>query len=538
MRGADLLIKTLAKAGIKRVFSLSGNQIMPLYDACIDVDIEIIHTRHEAAAVYMAIAWSQLTGEVGVVMVTAAPGFANSLGPLYSAKASECPVLFLSGDAPVSKCGLGAFQELPQVSVTESLTKESFRNVCAERLGTQTARALRLAATGRPGPVHMSLPYDMLQTEIATTDLPMKRFFRPDAMYPSNKDVRKLLHAVEASRRPLVITGPAMNATRNGTILKELESVLAVPVVSMESPRGLKDPSLGNLPKNLKQADLILSLGKSIDFTLAFGAKEHFGENCNWIVVDSEETARSRAVLNLGSRLKHTVAADPLAMARCLSVDSVIPSKAHRQWAEEVADSIKLRNFRTQGPMPHDEITPAALCTAVQRHIDSSPRSVLICDGGEFGQWAQACLSGDERLINGPSGAIGGSLSFAIAAKLARPQATIFTLMGDGTIGFHFAEFETAVRLETPFVAIIGNDECWNAEHQIQLRDYGPDRLIGCKLSGARYDKAAEGLGGHGEYVTELSALDGALERAIASGKPACVNVEIKGAPAPVSAGH
>jgi len=313
MTGADLLIKTLAKSGVKRIFSLSGNQIMPLYDACIDAEIEIIHTRHEAAAVYMAIGWAQLTGEVGIALVTAAPGFANSLGPLYTARASECPILFISGDAPVSQDGKGAFQELPQVTVTASLTKDSFRNVSAELLTTETARALRLAASGRPGPVHMSLPYDMLQAEVEIAALPMKRFFRPDISHPSSEDLKKLLHAIEASQRPLILTGPAMNETRAGSTLKGLASALTAPVITMESPRGLKDPSLGDFAVNLRQADLILSLGKNIDFTLAFGAKEHFGENCNWIVVDSEDKARVRAVLNLGSRLMHTVAADPLA---------------------------------------------------------------------------------------------------------------------------------------------------------------------------------------------------------------------------------
>jgi acetolactate synthase-1/2/3 large subunit len=118
------------------------------------------------------------------------------------------------------------------------------------------------------------------------------------------------------------------------------------------------------------------------------------------------------------------------------------------------------------------------------------------------------------------------------------PEATIFALMGDGTAGFHLAEFETATREGKAFVAVIGNDERWNAEHQIQLRDYGPDRLIGCTLSDARYDLAARGLGAHDEFVSDLADLDAALERAVQSGKPACVNVQIEGLPAPSGAAH
>ena len=110
--------------------------------------------------------------------------------------------------------------------------------------------------------------------------------------------------------------------------------------------------------------------------------------------------------------------------------------------------------------------------------------------------------------------------------------------MGDGTVGFHFAEFETAAREDLPFVAVIGNDTCWNAEHQIQLREYGEGRLIGCKLSDARYDQAVAAFGGHGEYVTDLADLDAALSRAVASGKVACVNIVIDGQPAPSGSAH
>jgi acetolactate synthase-1/2/3 large subunit len=169
----------------------------------------------------------------------------------------------------------------------------------------------------------------------------------------------------------------------------------------------------------------------------------------------------------------------------------------------------------------------------VQRRIDAANNPILICDGGEFGQWAQACLSAPRRLINGPSGAIGGGLCYGIAAKKACPEATVFVLTGDGSIGFHLAELETAARADTPVVVVIGNDQCWNAEHQIQLRRYGPDRLIGCGLSAARYDQAAIALGGHGEHVTDPADLDAALERALASQKPACVDVAIEGLPAP-----
>jgi acetolactate synthase-1/2/3 large subunit len=138
------------------------------------------------------------------------------------------------------------------------------------------------------------------------------------------------------------------------------------------------------------------------------------------------------------------------------------------------------------------------------------------------------------RMINGVAGSIGGSLSFANAARLAEPNAPIFAVLGDGTIGFHLSEFETAVRRKLPFVAVLGNDALWNAESQIQLREYGRERMHSCGLTPARYDLVVAALGGHGELVEHAADLPGAIDRALASGKPACVNIMIESIAAPV----
>jgi acetolactate synthase-1/2/3 large subunit len=143
-------------------------------------------------------------------------------------------------------------------------------------------------------------------------------------------------------------------------------------------------------------------------------------------------------------------------------------------------------------------------------------------------------VSAPTRLINGPGGSIGSAIPFALAAKLAQPDAPVIAMLGDGTFGFHLAEFDTAVRCHLPIVAVVGNDACWNAEHQIQLRTYGKTRTIGCELLPTRYEQAVVGLGGHGEMVTQAADLPAALERALASGKPSCVNTMIARLPAPV----
>lgn len=537
MRGADLLVQTLAAAGVRRIFSLSGNQIMAIYDACLTAGIEIVHTRHEAAAVFMADAYAQLTGGVGVCLVTAAPGASNALGPLFTARQSESPVIFLTGDSPLAQDGKGAFQELDQVSMTAPLTKLSFRALSPAALGTDMACAIRTALSGRPGPVHVALPVDVTEGDATGGIIPDET-----AMVRAVEDLRsrdtEVIHQVLAeARNPLVICGPSMNATRAGDVLRRLEEALDAPVVAMESPRGLKDPALGDFAQALSKADVVLSLGKPVNFTLGFGSTTVSSPQARWIVIDAEPQERDRASVNLGARLMVSVAADPRDAARAL-IETASGGKARVAWRNEVAALVGARGMSCDDKTRGGKITPAAICAAVERQLKASTPSVVISDGGEFGQWSQAGTNPTFRMINGPSGAIGGGLCYAVAAKKAKPEATVFALMGDGTVGFHLAEFETAARENTPFVVVIGNDERWNAEHQIQMRDYGADRLIGCTLSGARYDQVAQALGGHGEYVTDPAELDAALTRAVQSGKVACVNIVMEGLPAPTGSAH
>ncbi len=536
MRGADLLIATLAKAGVRRIFSLSGNQIMPVYDACIDAGIEIVHTRHEASAVFMADAFAQMTGEIGVALVTAAPGFGNALGALYTASGNESPVLLLSGDAPVAMDGRGAFQEFDQVSASKPFTKMSRRIMSADDMACDTVAAIRTAMSGRCGPVHLALPFDMLTAMAEAGRVPEAAAFATDAAEASADDLAFIREAIGNAQKPVLVCGPLMNATRAPGVMSSLQDAWGCPAIAMESPRGLNDPALGAIAQAFSQADLVISLGKRVDYTLGFGAQGKFGPECRWIVVDADKAALEAASGNLGDRLVRAVLACPRAVAAALGEHgSSNPERS--DWVSEFSDLVAKRNYSAIQKAPAGAVTPIAIAQAVQRAVDANPGAILICDGGEFGQWAQAGVSAAQRLTNGPAGSIGGCLCYALGARAAAPGSLVITMMGDGTVGFQLAEFETAVRDNLPFIAIVGNDQCWNAEHQIQMREYGPDRLIGCQLSGARYDLAVTGLGGHGEYVTDPRELDAALQRAIASGLPACLNIEIPSLPAPAISG-
>lgn len=527
--GASVLTETLAAAGVRTVFSLSGNQIMPVYDACIDSGIRIVHVRHEAAAVAMADAYAQLTGEIGVALVTAAPGFANALSPLYSARAAESPVLLLSGDSPVEQDGDGAFQELQQKAVAAPLVKTSLRPLNGRDLAPMTAQAIRLARSGRKGPVHMALPFDVLNAHNARAFDGDASSFEPVSISMSDKDVSRIGELLDGAERPLVLLGPQFNESREMKRVKSLADALNAPVIAMESPRGLRDPSLGAFAEVVAEADLIVLLGKTVDFTLGFLKQGVIAADAGIVVIDPEQEAIDRARTLCGSRVRYSVRADVTSAIDGLS--SLRPGHTSPDWGEAVAEAIA---FRQRPQAETSDLHPIAVCDVVAAVLREADEPILICDGGEFGQWAQAFCDAPVRVINGVSGAIGNGLNYAIAAKLARPEATVIAMMGDGTVGFHLAELETAARENAAIVAVVGNDSCWNAEHQIQLRDFGPERLIGCTLSSrVRYDQAAAGLGCHGIYVERPEALSGALREAVNGARPALVNVIMEGARAP-----
>jgi acetolactate synthase-1/2/3 large subunit len=163
------------------------------------------------------------------------------------------------------------------------------------------------------------------------------------------------------------------------------------------------------------------------------------------------------------------------------------------------------------------------------------PEAIVSQDGGEFGQWARWAFGGNagQTLVNGTFGMIGPAIPFAIGAALARPGAPSVALLGDGTFGYHALEFDTAARHGLPIVAVVGNDAGWAAERHRQVALYGPDRIVASDLLPTRYDQVVTALGGHGEFVRATAELRPALRRALASGRPACVNVLIQSLPSP-----
>jgi thiamine pyrophosphate-dependent acetolactate synthase large subunit-like protein len=523
--GAHLVVEALEAAGIRHLFSLSGNHILSLYDATLESRrLSILHTRHEAAAVHMADAWGRLTDEPAVALVTAGPGHCNAVSALYTALMAESPLVLLSGHAPLGQLGRGGFQEVDQAAVAAPVAKASWMAKDASRLGEDITAALELARSGRPGPVHVSLPGDLLDARVG--DGAPARVPRVEAAAAAPAEtVERVLALLAAARRPLVLLGPAMARGARAAAVERLSAATGVPALAMESPRGFNDPWLHLAAPLLKEADLVLLLGKKPDFTVRFAQESAFAPGCRVLQVD--------AVVASARGGTEGVVADPAMLADQLAVAARGRAWAHHAWGEEV------RRARATVPAGWDAarrsdqapIHPLRVCAALQPHVDRG--AILVVDGGEFGQWVQAGVEAAPRLINGVAGAIGAAIPMAIAARLRHPDRPVIAALGDGTFGFHAFELDTAARHRLPVVVVIGNDARWNAEHQLQLQHYGADRTVGCELRPSRYDQMAAALGAHGEHVERAADLEPALDRALRAGIPAIVNIPITGPAAP-----
>ena len=524
---AEVLIDTLIEAGVKHLFTLSGNQILSIYDATIGRDIQLIHTRHEAAAVHMADAWGRLMEDPpGIALVTAGPGHCNALSALYVALMAESPLLLLSGHCPRSQIGKGAFQEIDQVATARPVTKASWLVEHPDQMGNDVLRALSLCQSGRPGPVHLSLPSDVLESHVRASQGTAGHDGEA-AHTPTEASEAQVLDLLHKAKRPLIVAGPAMARNHRWTQVAELAETAQVPALPMDSPRGVNDPWMHGANHCLCESDLVVLLGKKLDFSMRFG-ESPFSPDTRFVQIDADA-----GELRQQERVVLSIQGDPAEI-----VGSMVAAARDQNWRGDSWRQ-KVRTARATEPDPWSEwrrsvsrpIHPLRVCEAIQPHFAQG--AILVSDGGEFGQWAQAGLAAQIRLTNGPSGAIGSSIPMAIAAKLAYPERQVVAISGDGTFGYHLSEFDTAVRYALPLVVVIGNDARWNAEYQLQLQHYGEERAVACELLLSRYDRAVEALGGYGEFVSDPAEIGPALERSLGSQLPACVNIHVEGVRAP-----
>ena len=539
--GSQMVCKALKLEGVRNIFTLAGDHILPVLDVMADQDFRIIDTRHEQAAVHMADGWGRITEQPGVCMYTT-PGFANAIPGLANAMHTESPVISIAGSADLRDLGRGAQQEIDQVGMAAPTTKGSFLVHDVHRIPEFIARAMRLAFSGRRGPVHLTIPIDLQEQSVDEDEVV---FYKPDEYRPKESMladpalVRQAIALLRQARKPLVIAGSAAGYTLSGETLRRFIETTRLPVLTEEQARGLIsddhpyafgffERGLNRVASKVRDADVVVLLGRKQDFTIGFCRPPNVAANAKIIQIDPSplEIGRNRGVA-VGMVGNVTSVLDQMTGEAAAHTWKDLPwleelravRAAQVEWAENLA--------RPETPM-HAMFVHKTLKSILR------PDDCLVFDGGDFCHFGRSylpALKPKRWFYHSSLGMLGSSLPTALAAKLAYPESRVVVLTGDGAFGFNAMEFDTAVRHKLNIVAILGNDSAWGIDRQIQLGLYG--RPVATELRQARYEQMVQGLGGYGEFVERPEDLEHALQRALASGRPALLNVVVQRAISP-----
>ena len=532
--GGEMLARMLEREGVANIFALHGGHIDPIFQACLDHGIRIIDTRHEQAAGHMADAWARLTGQPGVAVVTAGPGVTDIVTAVANAYMDCVPMLVVGGRHGLVEEELMPLQELHGVPLMQSITKWSRLVQDSRRIPEYVSMALRHATTGRPGPVFLEIPADVVRAQVDEETVRFPEISRPEAApAPPPEAVEKALDMLSAAERPIIMAGRGVWSARGADDLREFAELTGIPVCANGTTRGAvpEDTPLGLGPLQLVGAtpalagapDVVLLLGARLGmFTGPRGSAIPAEAKIIQVDIEGEEIGRGRDI-HLG------IVADCRETLRALiraARERTLPRRD--EWVEKLGQARSTMRGLFAGALEPEQrpIHPYRLAHEVSALMADS--GVLAVDGGETFVWtelARSPLRPGRHLGHGYLGCLGTGIPFGLAAKLAYPQERVLVLTGDGSVGLNFSEFDTAVRHNLPIVVVINNDQAWGMCKHEQMVSLGEDRVVGTDLGPTRYEKAAEAFGVHAEFVEEPSEIVPAIERAFASGRPACVNV-------------
>lgn len=527
---AAWIARCLKARGVDRVFALCGGHIMPLWMRLDAEGIRIIDVRDERAAVYMAHAHAELTGQVGVALVTAGPGVTNAMTGIANAHVARASVLVLSGTPPRGQENRGALQDMVHTEFVRPLTRYARTvrepDLAMQELDEALARAQGIG--GEPGPAYLDFPVDTLRAE------PSAAMQLPEWLTPRRKprlqpDAAAVAEAVEvlwSAKRPLVISGRGARGA-GASLIRLLDKLGAVYLDTGES-RGLVPESHPSVVAAMRgsvmtEADVVITLGRKLDFQLAFGSPAIFGDAKFVRIADTPNEMRDNrrgAAEVLGS-------VDATLDAILAAAGDRQPA-SDRQWAEQAragheARSQKLLASMRQAPAGSDgRMHPNRLLAALREALPAD--SVVVADGGDFLSFARVGLPASTYLDPGSLGCIGVGTPFGVAASLALPGRTVVVATGDGAFGFNAMEIDTAARHKAPVLIVVANNGSWAIEVRDQQETHG--KVVGTHLQYADHAAMARGFGLHAERIERAEDLPAAIERALKN-LPALLDVVV-----------
>jgi acetolactate synthase-1/2/3 large subunit len=541
--GAEALVHCLMEEGVRYVFGIPGDQCNPITDAIYRLGdkrgMRFITTRHEQAAAHMADAWARVTGQPGVCLGTVGPGVADLVPGVYPAWADSIPVVVLGAQNQTWRCypDTGSSQGLEQVPLMSAITKWQAVVNDVRRMPHLVETAFRTAMSGRPAPVYLDLPSNVLCDKIDTAEHPILPPGRYRAMTPPVADAGLVARAADAlvnAKWPLIHTGGGVLRSGAWEEVLELAEYLSAPVTTSLGGRGAiaEDHHLCLIQatpgayKVQSEADVVLLVGGRLGDLDFWGQMPLWGDprTQRLIQVDIEPTniGLNRPVdLALVGDARSTLQALLEALKARTKPRSENPSFREAREAQQAW----LSGWSDGANSDAAPIHPLRLMREVRQFFPRNAISVV--DGGNAAVWAyyqNRVYEPRSFLWAADSGHLGTGVPYAVAAKLARPDAPVYCISGDGSFGFNAMEMETAAREKVPIVVIIANDRRWGMIRCVQKLAY-TERYCGVDFSDARYDRLAQALGCHGERVTEPGGIRSALQRAVDSGLPAVLDV-------------
>ncbi|MGE0230757.1 MAG: thiamine pyrophosphate-binding protein [Flavobacteriaceae bacterium] len=526
--GGILVAQAIKKAGIDTFFFIMGAPMLQSESTALKLGLRGIDVRHEQAAVMAAQAYCRLRNRPAACMAASGPGTTNLVTGAAHAMLDCVPVLLLGGSSPQDQSGREPFQEMDQLAMMRPCVKWADRVHHAERVPEFIDRALHIATSGKPGPVYLDLPADMLMTEVDEDGVvwpatPFNVEDRPrPALEPAKIDA--ILAELARARQPVIVTGGGALWSGAGAELQTFVEKTGIPFYATPQGRGIvpDDHDLSFLSARstaFREADLVLVLGTRMNYVFGHMAPPRFRADARIVRIDIEP--REIAV---SQRLAIGAVADlRTALGQLNAALAAAKAPDYTAWTDRLRkkDVEKTTASAEQGGNNGVPIHPARLCEEVR---DFARRDgVLVVDGQEilnFGRQIIPSYKPGHRQNSGTFGTMGVGMPFGVGAKAACPDKEVIVLHGDGSFGMNAMEFDTAVRHKLPVIVIISLNGGWTGDpdHSRPGRDLGY----------TRFDKMAEAFGGHGEFVENPEDIRPALERARAAnaeGRPALVNV-------------
>ena len=539
MNAGFLAAQALVERGVNQVFFIAGGHIYPIMDGLHKLGVNLVSTRHEQAAVFMAEAWGRMTRKPGVALVTAGPGFTNALTPVANARLANSPLLLIAGVVGLQACEKLDLQDMVQLPVITPMVKKAFVCHQADRIQEFVDMAYRTCLTGRPGPVYLELPVDVLNTPVNIENI-KKTHTTPEARVVDRGKASELVAMMKEAQKPIVIAGSGAYYSGAGAELKKFVETTGAPAFTSSQGRGVIPdtdpmcfggasvirPGCGGFA--ISNTDLFILLGNRI--SLYYGCGQLMAKNARvaQIDIEPEEIGRNHIVdLPVVSDIREF-----LKECNCiLEEQKAGPALKARYspWVGELKEKETAgknlgRLASESGKMP---IHPARLAREIDLFMDRE-EDIVVGDGGDTQVWMgmfRTARREGHYLESGLYGCLGIGIPYAIAAKLLYPQKRVLNIIGDGSVGFNFMEFETAIRKKIPVVIVISNDLGWGMIRHSSKLKLGRTIEEASEIGQIRYEKFVESMGGIGIFVEKPEEIRPALEKAFSSGKPACINV-------------